>query len=150
MEIGIVRKVVGDRAFVEFQTGDACNNCGARLLCNPVGDARRQIAARNHINAQIGDSVAVDESELSLIKISLLQYGIPLFMFILAMFLADAVDFKTLLFNNSGILRDIPEELFTFAGGLVGIVIGGSISYAWAMRIAARDTLSFVITHIRS
>ena len=139
MESGVVLSLEGSAARVEFRENDSCSSCGAKLLCNPTGGGKRQVLARNTASASVGDSVQVVEGENALLKVSALQYGIPLAGFLLGTFFAYGSNWK---------VSFAPQELVYFSAGLIGLFFGGLISYIWAGRIAAGGNLAFEVTRI--
>lgn len=139
MEKGIVRETKGSVAYVEFQESGSCSTCGAKALCNPSGGGRRQVMARNTALASVGDKVGVAEAEHALLKVSTLQYGVPLAGFLIGTFSA----------YGSGLTPSgFPLELFYAGSGLMGLLAGGMLSWLWAKKIASSGNLAFEITRI--
>lgn len=140
MEIGRVTEIKDDTAYVEFRSGEACNRCGARIICSPGSSGKRSVVAKNLVGAHVGDSVGVDQSEMALIKMSLMQYGIPMVGFIAAIVGAD----------QSGIVvGNIPHELLLFLSGIGGLLIGGVASRFWAKKLVNDADMAFNVIEIR-
>ena len=113
---GLVVALDGDQAQIEIETGEACESCGARVLCAPGTDKLKTITAYNEINAVVGDLVEVREGGNLLLKLSLLQYGPPL------------IGFLTILFTAHLIYPSL-NELLLFICGLGGGAIGALLSW---------------------
>ncbi len=128
---GHVIDLVGDQARVEIATGEACAACGARVLCSPGANNSNTLTAFNEIGAKMGDQVEVRERGNLLLKLSLLQYGLPLLGFVLGMF---------------GIYLIIGQdnELILFIAGCLGLGIGAL--FAWlGIRYLARQPQHFLV-----
>ncbi|MEG2546900.1 MAG: SoxR reducing system RseC family protein [Eubacterium sp.] len=80
-EIGTIQTLNGKKATVKIKRHAACGECGA---CQ-VGKEKMtmETLARNDINAEIGDEVAVEMEFANVLKATSIMYGIPLIAFIL-------------------------------------------------------------------
>jgi positive regulator of sigma E activity len=139
LETGTVIGVEGDCALVELSVQAACDACGARVICVPDTSGRRRIKVSNPLNAQIGNRVAISEASQFLLKLSVLQYGIPLLGFLVGIF--------SIHFSNMS-LNGIPDEVIAFLGGVAGLIGGAFFSRYWANRIAEQDSHFFTICKI--
>lgn len=83
--------------------------------------------------------MAVEESETFLIKLSLLQYGIPLLGLVLGASLSAA--YPVSLFS-------LPVDLTHLMGAFAGMLVGGIVSYFWATKIAEKKDTGFRIIHV--
>lgn len=116
---GTVVKLDGTNAHILIKTGDQCKTCGARVLCSPESDKERIIIADNSIGAAIHDEVTIEETGSITLILSALQYGLPFLGFILGIVAAY------LFYTDMG---SVPKEIVQFTGGLIGIIILGSVS----------------------
>lgn len=87
-ELGIVRRVEGDDAWVDTQRKSSCGSCSAKgcgtgALAKVIGNRPQQLKLVNSIGAKAGDTVVLGINESALVKGSLAAYIAPLlFMFI--------------------------------------------------------------------
>ncbi|MCF7803371.1 MAG: SoxR reducing system RseC family protein [Candidatus Marinimicrobia bacterium] len=139
LDKGVVKRIEGERAFVEIADSDACEDCGARILCAPNQSGERGIMAKNTAHAKVGQQVLVTETDDLLLKLSLMQYGLPLLGFLLGIFVLYS-------FNIS--LPGIPAEVVWFLGGLAGLGFSGVLSWRWARGAAQTSKHYFEISKI--
>ena len=97
---GEVIEIRGDKAIVKFKRGKACKNCNA---CLSFSSDELTVEIKNTLSATVGDNVNIVLHERSVLKASLIAYGIPLIAF-----LAGAL--------TGSIFGDI----FTAVGGILG------------------------------
>lgn len=117
-DTGIVTNINGNYATITIDTDDSCKTCGIRFLCSPGSDKDKIITLENTIDAKVGDRVAISEASNILLKLSFLQYGLPLIGFLLGIIIA--IQFTINL---------QPVELYQFLCGLLGLGLAGVISY---------------------
>ncbi|MBS7228683.1 MAG: SoxR reducing system RseC family protein [Eubacteriales bacterium] len=72
---GTVVKIDGGTAVVRFKRTKACGQCKA---CFTLGSEEADIEMENTLNASVGDVVEIELRERSMVKASLIMYGIPL------------------------------------------------------------------------
>jgi len=136
---GVVTRLENGRAFVSIDEQSACKHCGAKILCAPGQGGERGLMAKNDVDAQVGDYVTVSESGQLLLKISAMQFGLPLLGFLVGIFLLYFTGFDAFSF---------PPEVWMFVGGLAGLGIASLIAREWANRIAETANDSFIISNI--
>ena len=136
---GIVRRLDGDQAFVSMLENPACDDCGAKIICAPDSSGERGVMARNSSGAKVGQRVMVTESKELLLRISLMQYGLPLLGFLLGVFAVYFLDLSVI---------GIPVELLYFVGGLAGLGILSIFAHHWAKRISGDESMYFEIVKI--
>ena len=122
---GIITNIDGNIFTISIKTEDNCEGCGIRFLCSPGSDKDKTITLENTVDAKLGDRVAVSEASNILLKLSFLQYGLPLIGFLLGVIIAT--QFKIQL---------QPVELYQFLCGLLGLGLAGLISYMIIKRMA--------------
>ncbi|MBC8402058.1 MAG: SoxR reducing system RseC family protein [Candidatus Marinimicrobia bacterium] len=128
---GRVIDLVGDQARVEIATREACAACGARFLCSPGTKNSNTLTAFNEIGAKMGDQVEVRERGNLLLKLSLLQYGLPLLGFVLGLFVIYLI-----------IGQD--NELILFLTGCLGLGFGALLAWL-GIRFLARQPQHFLV-----
>ena len=136
-EIGTVINIIDNQAVIEIDNKDACDSCGAKVICIPNADGKRVIKANNPINAKIGNKVMIKEDEQFFLKISIFQYGIPLIGFLTGILGLKAIDYKLML---------LPEELVLFFGGILGLTICGLFSKYMISRLIRNKSVTNIFT----
>lgn len=74
-QTGKVIELKGKKAVVRFLRSDACGHCNA---CFRLGSNEADIDIDNVLGAKIGDVVGIEMHAKSVLKASLLLYGVPL------------------------------------------------------------------------
>ena len=73
--IGTVTELNGDTATIVFKRSKACGDCHA---CIMFGSDQAQTELKNTLGAKVGDRVSVELHSGSVMKASLIMYGIPI------------------------------------------------------------------------
>ncbi|UCH63965.1 MAG: SoxR reducing system RseC family protein [Fidelibacterota bacterium] len=138
---GIVRSVQEDTALVEVGDLDACSDCGARMICGQGQGARKRgmLRARNAIDATVGQVVGLTEYHGTLVRVSFMQYAVPLLGFLLGVFIPYSAGLS---------IPAIADELVLFSFGLVGLFLGGIFSWKWILRLTNLNKHIFQISAI--
>ena len=76
---GTVMSVKGRKATVRFKKSDACGHCNA---CFRFGSNEADVELDNSLGAKVGDVVAIELHGKSVLKASLIMYGVPCAAFI--------------------------------------------------------------------
>jgi len=138
-ETGVVINVQGDNAVVELNLNVGCEACGARIVCLPDGSGRKRLNVANPIHAKIGNTVMISETSQFLLKLSALQYGVPLLGFLAGIFL--------IYYSGFG-FGGIPPEVTAFSGGIIGLFLSAFLSRHWAHHLAETGHSFFSIQKI--
>ncbi|MCK4903726.1 MAG: SoxR reducing system RseC family protein [Candidatus Marinimicrobia bacterium] len=117
-DTGIIAQIDGNYATIAIEANNSCKNCGIRFLCSPGSDKEKTIILENTIGAKVGDRVTVSETSNILLKLSFLQYGLPLIGFLLG-----------IVFGIQIQIQRRPVEFYQFLCGLLGLGLAGLISY---------------------
>lgn len=136
-DTGIITQIDSNYAIITIEVTDSCKNCGIRFLCSPGSDKEKTITLENTIDAKVGDRIAISETSNILLKLSFLQYGLPLIGFLLGIIIATQ-------FN----INLQPVELYQFLCGLIGLGIAGVISYLIIKRMAKKPGKFFTFKKI--
>jgi sigma-E factor negative regulatory protein RseC len=139
LDTGIITSIQGNEALVTIDAQTTCESCGARVLCVPDQSGKRILKASNPLNAKIGTRVAVRDTSTFLLKLSFLQYGIPLLGFLIGIILCYITDVS---------LKIIAKELVMFGGGVIGLGIGAFVARYFAQRMAENNSAYFTIFRI--
>ena len=123
----LITKIDDNFVTIIIDSTDECKDCGIRFLCSPGSDKDKTIILENTINAKLGDRVAVSEASNILLKLSFLQYGLPLIGFLLGIITATQINIKLQ-----------PVELYQFICGFLGLGIAGIISYLIIKRMSKK------------
>ncbi len=136
-DTGIITKIDGNYATITIETTDSCKDCGIRFLCSPGSDKDKIITLENTIEAKVGDRVSISETSNILLKLSFLQYGLPLIGFLLGIIIATQINIKLQ-----------PIELYQFICGLLGLGLAGLISYLIIKKMAKKPSKFFTFKKI--
>jgi sigma-E factor negative regulatory protein RseC len=139
-EVGIVKEIRDGRTFVELQQTDACDACGAKLFCRPGKDGKHEMAVLNTIDAKVGEMVELNEMGNLLLRLSFMQYGVPLLGLLSGIFMINGIKPD---------LHPIRFELVMAAGGFIGLILGGVLTHFWARRLSGKINSVFKISAIR-
>ncbi len=136
-DTGIIAQIDGNYATITIETTDSCKNCGIRFLCSPGSEKEKTITLENTIDAKVGDCVAISETSNILLKVSYIQYGLPLIGFMLGV-----------IFGTQIQIQWQPVEFFQFLCGLIGLGLAGLISYLIIKRMAKKPGKFFKFKRI--
>ena len=139
VEVGVVTALHDNDAIVELSIQESCESCGAQMICVADQSGKRRLRAANPIRAEIGSQVNIIEKSNFLLKVSSLQYGIPLLGFMLGIFLLYTMDLSMI---------PVPEELVQFLGGIAGMMISALISRFFIAKLAEGNATFFEISKI--
>ena len=115
---GIITEIDGNILHISIKTEDNCDGCGIKFLCSPKAGEDKIIKLENSIDGKVGDAVEISEASNVLLKLSFLQYGLPLFGFLIGIVISTFLN-----------ITWRPVELFQFLFGIIGLGIAGLISY---------------------
>lgn len=140
LELGEVIQIKGRRVAVELVENNACDSCSARFICRPNDSGKRVLHVYNSLNAKIGDRVLIEQSEANQLKLTAMQYGLPLLGFLITVIIANRYLPPSILV--------IPNELWAFVAGIVVVIILGFVTRAWSKRKVAQDFSVFQMKKI--
>jgi len=138
-ETGVITRLMGDKALVQMEMQPTCESCAARVLCVPDRSGKRILKAANPFGAKIGSRVVVNESDNFLLKLSSIQYGIPLIGFLLGIIICYVIDLS---------IAEIAPEFIMFAGGITGLGLSALIARNLAQKLAQQGREFFIISKI--
>jgi len=139
-EIGIIVDKNGDSVTVELvQTGE-CDNCSGRFLCNIGGNGKRKIKIKYDGQISSGELVEIEKVGQNILKISLIQYGIPLLFFISSISLSYSL-LKTKI-------SDGYPELISFCVGIFVVILSGFLIKYIFSKISRKDLTMFKIVRV--
>lgn len=134
-EKAIVIGIEGNTVWVETQRKAVCDTCavnkgcGTALLSKILGNKRSRLQAlSNNLSFSVGDEVIIGLQERALVRGSMLVYGLPLLLMLLAALLAE-VAAKHWLGATS-------TELLTIVVGGAGLFAGLLYLHRYSRRIA--------------
>ncbi|MBC8213528.1 MAG: SoxR reducing system RseC family protein [Candidatus Marinimicrobia bacterium] len=136
---GIVREINGEIANVELLVEDSCEHCSVKIICKSGGNDNHSVTALNSIDAKVGDTVVISETENLFLKFSLIQYGIPLLGFLTGMFLVFWINPQL----------NISQEIVMFISGLVGLSVSFFIAKYLIQKITSGKDYCFETTKIQ-
>ncbi len=138
-ETGIIIKTIDEKAFISVRETGACNDCKAKSLCLPSANSTKQILAKNDLKAECGDEVGFEEIGSIVLKLSFMQFGVPLIGLIIGIFLSSLIDTSKI---------SIPKELIMFISGIILMLFGGLITWIWSNKKAQEKICFFEVTAI--
>lgn len=115
-DIGIVRKITGDKAFVEVERSSACAQCGLQEAEELATGGKVVFEAFNIAGSNVGDRVRVQVQTGTYIKASAYIYGIPVLLLIIGAIFGAYLAEKL---NKSS---DAMSALFSICGLIIGIL----------------------------
>lgn len=77
-EHGIVLETSAGMAVVRIERAADCEECSAKLLCRTTPASERVLTIRDDIGVAVGDAVEIHVRGTSVLRASLLLYGVPL------------------------------------------------------------------------
>jgi len=136
-DTGKITQIDNNFATIIIDSTDDCKDCGIQFLCSPGSDDQKTIKLENIIDAKIGDRVAISEASNILLKLSFLQYGLPLVGFLLGIIIATQFTINLQ-----------PVEFYQFLCGLLGLGLAGLISYLIIKWIAKKPNKLYSIRKV--
>ena len=125
-ETGIVDKTEGDYVLVTLEEHEACQHCHAKVICKPSESGLREVKLKNTLEAQKGDKVILESSDKEHIKLTFMQYGIPL----LGFFLGLLLSYKFIEQFPFG----LSQEVGGFLSGVVLMGVSSFLTYLWCQK----------------
>jgi len=122
-ETGVVKSIKGDYAVITLQEHGACEHCHAKAICKPSQGNQREVKLKNTLNASEGDKVLLESSDKQHIKLTFMQYGIPLLGFFLGLLLSYQLIDKFPL--------SLSREFGSFLSGLILLGLSSLLTYFW-------------------
>lgn len=96
------------------------------MICKPGQEGLREVKLKNTINASKGDKVLLESSDKEHIKLTFMQYGLPLLGFLIGLFIPyqflDKFPFS------------LSRELGSFLTGLIVLGITSFLTYFWCQK----------------
>jgi len=129
-ETGKVVAVDGDRAWVQTIRTSACQSCSARAGCGQralasvSGGRANQVLVTNSSGARVGDEVLLGIDEQSLLRASLMVYGVPLLLMV--------------AFSIAGYQWFGGSDLSAIIGAVVGMASGFWLVRGWQSGVSAQ------------
>ena len=141
IETGIVIAVDKDRVWVETQTKTSCSSCQVNKTCG-TGIVSKTFSRKffltplkNHLNANINDTVEVGIPEDLIIKASFMLYLLPLACMMICLIIGQA------LFSDS-------NEVFSIISALIGLLLGFFITHKYDKKSSQNNELSPVLLRV--
>ena len=126
-EKGLVKeRLDSDLVKIILESKEACDHCHAKVICQPNESGKREVILSNDLDAKEGDIVLLESSDLSHIKVTAMQYGLPLLGFLLGLFISHSIIQTT--------YWGLPSELIDFFAGILGLSGASCITYFWSKR----------------
>lgn len=121
LEEGIVVNAGNGFIEIELTENDKCDDCSAKLFCNPSDQKSKKLIIENNSDLQPGDHVSVSIMGKTLLNASMNLYLYPLIILISTIFLGTEL-FKTLDQKElySFLLSLIMISLYYFTFFLIG------------------------------
>jgi positive regulator of sigma E activity len=113
---------------VELDEKDACHACGAKMICRPNATGKRTLKILNTLQAKIGDRVLIEQIGANQLKLTTIQYGLPLLGFLTGVLIAN--------YHIKSDFLGIPAELLQMACGVMMVIIIGFGIFLWSRKKA--------------
>ncbi|HBR21366.1 MAG TPA: hypothetical protein DD713_02155 [Nitrospiraceae bacterium] len=134
-DTGIVRKIEGDKAYVEVERTSACAQCGLQEIEELAAGGKVVFEAFNMIRANIGDRVKVQVQSVAFMKASVFIYGIPVLFLIIGAILG---------FYLAGMFDKSTDDMSAIFG-LVGFIIGIFILFLFRKKGAKKEYMPVIV-----
>jgi len=138
-EEGIVVKSVGGIAEIKLKENGNCEECTAKIFCNPENNNSRMLKVLDSFESQPGDEVKISINGSEVLKASILLYGLPLVLLLAGIAIGMNLFEKT---NYS--------ELYSFITGLVFISAYFTIFYINTSKKKEKRLLPRIVTRKRN
>ena len=136
-QIGIVKRVIADKAELEVRRASGCGNCkGCAGSCEVKA---HMVTIKNTIDAKVGDAVELRGESKSILKYMFIIYMIPF------AFLVGGIVIGNDYFKAKGYAS---YELLSFASGLVFLFVSFFIVRFIDKKVAKSDKSTIVMTKI--
>lgn len=123
--------VQGDSVMLEPEQTTACGHCVSSTACGIGSNASRirarRFTMRNTMGLGVGDRVVVGVSESSLLRASIVAYGLPLVAMLTGMVVGQ---------------RATGEDVWAMAGAAAGLALGVLLARAAAKIMSARGEVA--------
>jgi len=111
-------------AMVELNEKETCHECGAKMICRPNATGKRILRIPNTIGAGVGDQVLIEQIGANQLKLTMIQYGLPLGGFLAGVLIAGRY------IKHS--VYGIPVEIVQMFCGIVIVILVGFGIYFWS------------------
>ncbi len=122
-ETGVVRGIRDEIAEVELHSNEACDHCGAKHICRPGANGKRILRLPNTLGAKVGDTVNIEQQGANQLRLTTIQYGLPLLSFLIGVFIGSLVLPDSMLF--------LPRDLSSFLMGIALLLLSGLFIRHW-------------------
>ena len=99
IEEGIVIKAKNGTAEISIIESDSCDECSAKVYCNPSAESKKILKVKDPFGVKPGDKVRVSLRGSKLFQASLVLYGIPLILVLVGIFCGFII-FKGVVYNE--------------------------------------------------
>ena len=130
-ETGVVRDIRNAIAEVELYSNEACDHCGAKHICRPGADGKRILRIPNTLGAKVGDTVNIEQQGANQLRLTTIQYGLPLLSFLLGVVIGSLVLPDAILL--------LPRDLSSFLLGIALLLLSGLFIRHWTKRKARQN-----------
>ncbi|MFH1212600.1 MAG: SoxR reducing system RseC family protein [Candidatus Neomarinimicrobiota bacterium] len=141
-ETATVTAVEGRWVVIELEQQDGCHECGAKMICRPNASGKRVLKIPNTLSARVGEQVQIEQIGRNQLKLTMIQYGLPLFGFLAGILIASHY-IRQRVFG-------VPAEIAQFFCGVVVIILIGFGINIWSKRQAQKDFSVFRLRQIIS
>jgi positive regulator of sigma E activity len=121
LEEGTVVRVNNGFVEIELEENDKCDDCSAKLFCNPSDQKSKKLIIENNSDLHTGDHVSVSIMGKNLLNASMYLYLYPLIILVSTIFIGTEL-FKTFDQKElySFLLSLIMMALYYFTFSLIG------------------------------
>jgi sigma-E factor negative regulatory protein RseC len=138
-EVGVVKEVIGPKAFVTVQRQSGCDSCPGGSVCKLAGN-EAEIEAVNEAKAKAGDTVRIAFKPYTYLKGTIFVYGIPSIMLIIG-----AIVGKEYL---SRFLPNMDPDIVSAIGGFGLFAMSFLFMKVWMKRYEGKKEYMPVIVEI--
>ena len=84
-ESGVIQEITETQIAISFETKDACDTCGLKVVCAPGKSSQRRLTLPFRGNYSVGQRVQIEEIGNLELHLALIQFGIPMIAFLLGL-----------------------------------------------------------------
>lgn len=124
-EMGVIQSLDETYVNILFSSKDACDTCGLKVVCAPGKESERSLKLPRAAEFTIGQQVRVEELSNLELHLSMIQFGFPMIMFLVGLFIGYFLPLGDVL----------PRELAGFIVACAGLGVSFFVARKLVQRV---------------